>query len=212
MSDYPAFGKIPRLNREYTVTEKIDGTNGLVSVELSMGWKRLDPVTYEKHNVFVDGGSVYVEGEDGETYRIRAGSRTRWITPDKDNFGFAAWVYDNARELTKLGEGLHYGEWYGRGIQRGYGLIDRRFMLFNTDRWSDPETRPECCEVATTLFRGTHDLTGAIDSALNDLMCDGSKHVPGFDRPEGVVVYHSASRGYFKVLLEGDDIPKGLAA
>jgi hypothetical protein len=30
-------------------------------------------------------------------------------------------------------------------------------------------------------------------------------------KPEGIVVYHSAARSRFKVLLEGDDIPKGNA-
>lgn len=30
--------------------------------------------------------------------------------------------------------------------------------------------------------------------------------------PEGVIVYHSASRSYFKVLLENDAEPKGKAA
>ncbi len=33
MTEYPAFGKIPRLNREVVITEKIDGTNGLISIE-----------------------------------------------------------------------------------------------------------------------------------------------------------------------------------
>lgn len=34
----------------------------------------------------------------------------------------------------------------------------------------------------------------------------------GFDRPEGVVVYHHAGRHLYKILLEGDDLPKGVAA
>lgn len=34
---------------------------------------------------------VYV-GEDG---LVLAGSRSRWVTPEADNFGFAAWVRDH---------------------------------------------------------------------------------------------------------------------
>ena len=41
--------------------------------------------------------------EDGQ---ILAGSRTRWITPQDDNFGFAAWVEANKEELLKLGVGV----------------------------------------------------------------------------------------------------------
>jgi hypothetical protein len=29
-------------------------------------------------------------------------------------------------------------------------------------------------------------------------------------QPEGIVVYHTASGGYFKVLLENDEIPKSV--
>lgn len=40
----------------------------------------------------------------------------------------------------------------------------------------------------------------------------GSFAAPGFMRPEGIIVYHSASGHVFKVLLEDDDRPKGLVA
>lgn len=49
-------------------------------------------------------------------------SRTRWITPEDDNYGFAKWANENKEELLKLGIGQHFGEWWGSGIQRGYNL------------------------------------------------------------------------------------------
>ena len=52
-------------------------------------------------------------------------------------FGFARWVETNRERLiTLLGPGLHFGEWWGSGIQRGYGLTkgDKRFSLFNVER------------------------------------------------------------------------------
>lgn len=39
---------------------------------------------------------------------VRAGSRSRWIAPGDDGFGFAAWVEKNRDELLKLGPGRHY--------------------------------------------------------------------------------------------------------
>src|SRR5687768_16084610 len=84
-----------------------------------------DVVVTEK----IDGANALVAvGEDGT---VRAGSRTRWIAPGDDNFAFAAWVDKNIDALRGLGPGFHYGEWWGAGIQRRYGLTEKRFSLFN---------------------------------------------------------------------------------
>jgi hypothetical protein len=154
----------------------------------------------------IDGtnGAIRVYG-DGT---VRAASRTRWITPEDDNFGFAAWVRDNAEELRKLGVGLHFGEWYGRGIQRNYGRDDRRFALFNVHRWSDAETRPTCCEIVPVIHEGEF-CTQVIDRALHGLAVYGSHLALGFMNPEGIMVYHHAANQYFKKTLEKDGEPKG---
>lgn len=76
--DFVEFAKIPRLSRECIVTEKIDGTNGVVYI-----------------------------GEDGE---FLVGSRSRWITPEQDNHGFARWAYEHKDELMKLGSDRVMGE------------------------------------------------------------------------------------------------------
>ncbi len=180
MSDvaFEAFPKIPRLNREVVVTEKIDGTNACVRV-----------------------------GEDGV---VRAGSRTRWIAPGDDNFGFARWVADHESELRALGPGTHFGEWWGAGIQRRYGLNEKRFSLFNVTRWGDAATRPACVGVVPLLGRG--ELHRVTTDSLALLRDSGSVAAPGFMKPEGIVVYHHASGSMFKVTLEGDDAPKGAAA
>lgn len=77
--------------------------------------------------------------EDGQ---FLCGSRTRWITPEDDNYGFARWAHDHKDELMTLGPGTHFGEWWGHGIQRKYDLEEKRFSLFNVARWR--ESRPEC--------------------------------------------------------------------
>jgi hypothetical protein len=150
--------------------------------------------------------------DDGE---VLAGSRNRWVTPQSDNAGFARWVAENADELRRLGPGRHFGEWWGRGIQRNYGLTEKRFTLFNASRWledSQPVADlPSCCSVVPVLYRGVFT-TDAVDFALYKLRTEGSVAAPGFMRPEGVVVFHIAAGVGFKKLLENDELPKSLAA
>lgn len=138
------------------------------------------------------------------------GSRTRFITPENDNFGFAKWAYAHREELTTLGVGTHYGEWWGAGIQRGYGRqTQRNFSLFNTTRWAFAADRPVCCGVVPVLYRGEFS-TEVVARQLQCLRFDGSHAAPGFMRPEGVVIYHEAARIMFKKTLEKDEQPKGV--
>jgi hypothetical protein len=145
-------------------------------------------------------------GEDG---LIRAGSRTRWITPEDDNYGFARWVHNHADELRGLGPGRHFGEWWGQGIQRNYSLTEKRFSLFNVSRWG--EERPACCHVVPVLYRGEF-AQSAWAKALSDLAQKGSVAAPGFMKPEGIVVFHVAANAGFKKTIEKDHEPKSLAA
>src|ERR1700760_1069627 len=99
----------------------------------------------------LDGTNACIHiGPDGE---FLTGSRTRWITPADDNYGFSKWAHDNKESLMSLGEGTHFGEWWGAGIQRNYGLKEKRFSLFNVARWNT-EQRPECCHIVPILFIG----------------------------------------------------------
>ena len=154
MSDFEGFPKMARLSRECIITEKIDGTNAQIYIVEQDGFQMP--------------GSIYEAGG----LAMFAGSRTRWITPEDDNFGFAAWVKANADQLFGLGVGRHFGEWWGCGIQRGYGLTEKRFSLFNTLRWclhdaepaqipsADPrivkmqQRLPECVGLVPQLWRG----------------------------------------------------------
>lgn len=146
--------------------------------------------------------------EDGE---IRAGSRKRWITPEDDNFGFAAWVEEHRDELLTLGPGRHFGEWWGNGIQRNYGLDHKRFSLFNVSRWNDDNPPPACCHVVPLLYQGPF-CTGEVVLNLHWLAENGSLAAPGFMQPEGVIVYHVAARAGFKKTIEKDDVPKSIAS
>ena len=191
--EFQAWGKTPRLNRQMVVTEKLDGTNAAVVIA----------DRNKEHSL----GAIAVT--DG--YAVFAQSRKRFITPEADNYGFARWVSENAQGLVEaLGPGTHFGEWWGQGIQRGYGLKEKRFSLFNTNRWEYNDPRHEGVPGLGTvpvLYVGLFD-TGRINSIV-DLELEESYAAPGFNNPEGVVVWHDAARQSFKVLKENDDIPKG---
>lgn len=132
---------------------------------------------------------------------IRAGSRNKWVTPKDDNAGFAKWVEANQEELKRLGPGQHFGEWWGAGIQRNYGLKEKRFSLFNTHRWG--EGRPACCGVVPVLYQGMFS-EQAIKETMEGLEKNGSVASPGFMKPEGLVIFHVHSGEIFKYTLNGD--------
>lgn len=175
--EFQPWPKIARLNREITITEKIDGTNAAVIIT-----------------------------DEGE---VAAQSRKNLITPDADNFGFARWVAEHAETLASLlGPGRHFGEWWGQGIQRKYGLAEKRFSLFNTARYGDLDFSglPQMGTVPV-LYQGPFS-EHAINAELNELERKGSAAAPGFGDPEGVVVFHAAAQQMFKVTIKGDEAPK----
>jgi hypothetical protein len=122
-------------------------------------------------------------------------SRKRLITPENDNFGFASWVKEHEEELKALGDGYHYGEWAGPGIQTNpHGLEKKTLYLFNTFRWNpNNPNRPECCDTVPVLFEGELE-PGKIQELLDDLKETADTN----ETPEGVVVYYHAFRKYTK--------------
>lgn len=144
----------------------------------------------------IDGtNACIVISEEGE---VGAQSRTRLITLESDNHGFAQWVYTNAEQLrTDLGSGHHFGEWWGQGIQRGYGLKEKRFSLFNpTKKSSICSNIPGIASCCQTLL---HD---CIKTNTARLLEHGSFAVPGYMKPEGLVIYGEQSKAYWKVILD----------
>lgn len=196
--EFQPFPKMSRLSREIIITEKIDGTNAQVFIT--------------------------------EDRKIFFGSRTRWITPENDNYGFARWATERREDLLQLGPGRHFGEWWGGGIQRGYGRPkgEKWFSLFNVSRWclhnqvpqriptADPrvekfqEVLPPCVRLVPVLYRGLFD-TRSINDTLTLLETEGSRAVPGFLDPEGIVVFHTASGTCFKKTIKNDSTPKSLS-
>lgn len=158
----------------------------------------------------IDGtNAAVIVTDDG---RVAAQSRKRLITPQDDNFGFARWVQENAETLAAtLGPGRHFGEWWGSGIQRGYGLSkgEKRFSLFNVNRYKDADfSALGNVALVPVLYTGPFD-TEEVADQIQYLRDNGSVAAPGFTKPEGVVVFHVAAQTAFKVTLENDESPKG---
>lgn len=195
---FESFGKIPRLlNMPMVISEKIDGSNAQIYIDHTCNISKED----YKFNL---AQGPYIDGTD---LCILAGSRSRWIVPGNDNFGFASWVKDNQNDLFSLGIGRHFGEWWGQGIQRGYGLKEKRFSLFNTSKWS--VERPKCCGVVPVLSTGIFSTEG-VEHDKYRLSKKGSHAVPGYMNPEGIVIYLPKANMLFKSTFDNDDLPKGL--
>lgn len=155
----------------------------------------------------IDGTNAQVHiSDDGQLLSV--GSRNRHITPQSDNYGFARWVHENLETVLKLGPGRHFGEWYGSGINRTYGLKEKRFALFNSARWNK-DNLPPSIGVVPVLYDGDFS-DEAVRQTLNALKFGGSVAVPGWMKPEGVVVYMKSSGHLYKVLADNDELPKGV--
>lgn len=196
MPEFTPWPKTPRLFREMVITEKLDGTNAAIIITP-------DGADEDNHVALAQ----YRHDETGEHwFQLCAQSRTRLITPDRDNHGFARWVRENAKTLAEdLGIGTHFGEWWGQGINRGYGLKEKRFSLFNVSKWQDARdifTTPQL-SVVPVLARDGFD-TCIVDDTMYRLEHHGSVAAPGFMNPEGICVYHEAARKVFKYTLNGD--------
>jgi hypothetical protein len=198
LAEFVAWPKTPRMFRDMIVTEKIDGTNAAVMVR---------PLDWIGGDAPRDHETVVVRHD--EAFAVGAQSRKQLIRPGKgtDNYGFAQWVHERADQLVELlGPGRHFGEWWGKSIQRGYGMPVRGFSLFNVHRHAG---RSEAFDdgtfltVVPTLYQGQFSSMAVRDCA-EELHLNGSVAAPGFKDPEGIIVFHVAANRTFKYTLDGD--------
>jgi hypothetical protein len=80
--------------------------------------------------------------------------------------------------------------------------------LFNSLRWDTDEQRERLAsipdvDVVPVLYKGPFS-DDVIDRTLDDLWRSGSVASPGFQNPEGVVIYMPGSRTLFKKTFEGN--------
>lgn len=172
----------------------------------------------------IDGTNACIRILDGT---VSAQSRKRVITPDDDNFGFAKWVHDNAGALTDvMGYGVHFGEWFGEGIQKNpLGIEGKRFAHFSPWKFNDEQkeriTESGLVEFVPVLFEGQADIY-TIPNVMQDLdlygtrVAGATKVANGYDweldemaRAEGVIVWQRETQQKYKILLDNDAIHKG---
>ena len=134
----------------------------------------------------IDGTNASIKIENSEI--VYAGSRNRIITPEDDNFGFAKWVEEKRDELVKLGDGVHFGEWFGEGIQKNpLGVEGKRWALFNVNRWEG--NLPNCVETVPVIYTGPYEhenILFVIGRLRLGSFVDGSSETA---KPEGLVTY-----------------------
>jgi RNA ligase-like protein len=207
---FKAWPKIPRWSNEtVTITEKIDGTNAAVIIL---------PYSVD-HESMIQEGYACVLGHDepdmpAEMITFATQSRKRFIKPgkDTDNAGFAAWAWERRAELiTELGYGKHYGEWWGRGIQRGYGMDTKVFSLFRPWRYEDmigDSSAVEGLRVVPTLYAGGAEGLLTTSIILATLEQEGSKAAPGYMRPEGIIIQSALTQSTYKAFTWDDGLPK----
>lgn len=206
--EFKGWPKITRYAKSFmTITEKIDGTNAAVGV------MRIQP-GMEKHPDLASPAVTVVTLDDDSRWMVYAQSRKRIISPHDDNYGFARWVHENAETLTvDLGEGLNFGEWWGSGIQRGYGIGSKNFSVFNTLRYEQADAdvwATRNLRIIPELYRGPVE-SDEIELAFNALGTFGSAAVPGWMRPEGIVVFLPDMGGRWKRTFDANDQSKYLA-
>lgn len=83
-----------------------------------------------------------------QTKTLYAQSRNKIITPDDDNYGFAAWAQKLKPMFDEVYDGLDafadiiiYGEWVGEGIQQGTAMsqLSKRWVIFDAaNNFEDP--------------------------------------------------------------------------
>lgn len=176
MSDFKSFDKILHVGKMYmSITQKIHGSNAQIFI-------------YRDENGELD---------------LKTGSRTRWIIPGDDNYGFAKFIYENKEQfISALGEGRHFGEWAGPGINSGEGLTEKTLILFNWRRWKDNPELPKNVTTLPVLYSGKLTFE-AIDITMENLRLNGSRLVEDYMKPEGIVI--EIGDNFYKKVFENEE-------
>ena len=202
-ASYPSFSSIERLENIYCViSEKIDGTNGLIEIQ-------------NKANNSNTGSMI-----------VKFGSRNRYISFSDDNAGFANFFRHYEKKFKNMAKEIIassynedsqtdeiptenyplriYGEWFGKGIQRGYGLDDKYFMPFSSF-YAEHMIKAGIPNIMmpNIMYTGKFSLE-VVDNCMNCLT-SGSFHnlITNYDNPEGIVIYFPKYNFRLKQTFEG---------
>jgi hypothetical protein len=184
------WGSTKRYFRTITITEKIDGTNGLIRVG-------------EDGSILVGSRKQWIRpGNDNHGFAA-------WVHDNAEDVVLLG-TGDHYGEWAGGSIQRRYGE----------HAPTKRFALFNVGRWHSPgeDARevgtehkakqtvvcPPCMETVPVIYRGPHS-QGNIQKALDLLETEhGSWFAPGSFKAEGIIVYLEAARTGYKITLGGD--------
>jgi hypothetical protein len=178
--EFTGFPKMPRLQRDVVITEKLDGTNAQIYI--------------------TDDGEFFI-GSRNRWINIHSDNYgfAQWACRNKDELmhlgpghHFGEWWgqgiqrrYDQKEKKFSLFNTTRWADCLAKELEE------------------DQEYAPPCCHVVPELYRGPFNME-VIDNLLFKLECNGSVAAPGFMKPEGIIVYHTHARAGFKVTLGGD--------
>ena len=172
---------------------------------MSIEFKAWEKIPRGKNEKFVitekmDGTNACVIIQDDKL--VGCQSKKRLITVNDDNYGFARWCEENKEDLEQLGDGYHFGEWVGLGIEKNPHKFDRkRFFLFNTGRWSNGSpSLPTCCDVVPVLFYGDATVKN-IQKTMELLKTNSENNYIS----EGIICYYLFARRYEKYTFKYPD-------
>ena len=221
------FKKWQKIQQFHNIRKEI---NSVLDYKRTVGEDIKHPVVTYRGKVKLDGTNAAIRIVDGV---VAAQSRSRIVTPEDDNYGFAAFVETLKPWLANLaylpgGDHTIYGEWCGKGIQKRCSVskCDRMFVVFSMTtagkKYSDPELilnglgpLPETVHVlpwygeSITVDYGSQE---SIDFAVN-LMCDYVAHVEKCDPwVESNFGHKGIGEGlvYYPINADYENLPDGI--
>ena len=181
--EFKEFKNIPRLSREIIITEKIDGSNGVICIT-------------EEGDFLVGSRNRWLD-DHNDNFGFY-----HWAMENKEELLKLGLGYH-------YGEWWGNGIQRGYNLPKG----EKRFSLFNCGKWvkdknipllEKQEYCPNCCYVVPILWTGMFN-TELIGRTIEKLYLYGSLTSPGFMQPEGIIIYHKAGNLYFKKTIENDE-------
>jgi len=111
-------------------------------------WKKWSSIVQHKNERILvtekmDGTNVSIEIHGG---KMICRSRSEVITGEGvlDHHGFLTWCYKNRKNVLKLGDGIHYGEFCGPGIVKNrHGFTVLFLFLFKSPKMRDENFKVE---------------------------------------------------------------------
>lgn len=139
---FPSIEQMRTTIKDLTSKEQFIGVDSEGKAQFDKN-KKLSTLTFSG-TVKLHGSNAGIVFTDNDMW---AQSRKNIITPEKDNAGFATWVYKERVLLKSLGDALYegfvtngldpeyvavYGEWCGGNVQKGVSIsgMEKMFVIF----------------------------------------------------------------------------------